>query len=109
MPSVAASWRFIVLTAAIRAGRSATAYFFTKFGGKFGDLCVTAELQRPDVSDDGPAVTRGYLRRVAIHLAKTIGDDVVEVAGWRPAQAVLMIGRRALHTAHGDHAVAVAL
>ena len=39
-----------------------------------------AELQRPDVSNDGPAVRRRNLRRIAEHGAESVRDYVVQVA-----------------------------
>src|ERR1041385_6314162 len=41
--------------------------------------------------------------------AKTVADDVIKISVWRLTQSVNVIAGRMLHTAHGDHAVTVAL
>src|SRR5439155_7574444 len=115
-PSVAASGRVFGaarfrLRFATRfcAGRVALVQFFAKLGWQIGSFRIAAELQRAEIRDDGPAVTWRNLRRVAQHLAETIGRDVVNIAIGRLAKTVLMIARRRLHAAHDHEAIAVAL
>src|SRR5690606_12661178 len=67
-----------------------------------------AQLQRPDVGDDGPAIAGRNLCRVARHLSESVGDDVEEVAHALVAQARVVERHRALEAAAHHHAVAVA-
>ena len=59
--------------------------------GEIGGLHVTAELQRANVRDDGPAVAERNLRRVTQHLAETIGYNVVDITVGHLAEAFLVI------------------
>src|ERR1700736_6540776 len=52
------------------------------------DRYLPAQLQRPDISNDGPAVARHDPVAVRIHHAKPIRDDVEKMSGGRRAQMV---------------------
>ena len=58
------------------------------------DRRVLAELQRPDVGGDRPAIAHGHLCAVVLHRAEAVGDHVEEVAVLLLAQAILVIRRR---------------
>src|SRR5256886_15127817 len=61
-------------------GRSCTLVeLLAKLRGQIGSLGVAAELQRANVGNDGPAVAWGNLGGIAQHLAKPVGDVVVEI------------------------------
>ena len=69
---------------------------------------MLGSLERPDIGDDGPTVSRFNARGVRIHYAKPVCHDVEEMLGRRAAQACTMIRRRRWKSALHDHAVAVA-
>src|SRR5882762_7047371 len=73
------------------------------------NLGVAAQLQRAQICNDGPAVARGYLGRIAEHGTEAVGDDVIDIAVGHLAQAIQVIGGRMLHAAHRYHPVAITL
>src|SRR5271166_6868109 len=90
--------RFRAPCSSARSFRGASSrQFRPDIGRKFGNWRVAAELERPDVSDDGPAVRWRNLRGIAEHSAKTVGNHVVEVAVGNLPQARIMITRRMFH------------
>src|SRR5690242_6434638 len=90
-------------------GASRLIQFFTKLRGQVRHFGIAAQLQCPNVGNDGPAIARRNLCRVAVHRAKAVRDVVEEIAVRRLAETILMKTGRMLHPAHGDHAIAVTL
>src|SRR5947209_5612414 len=67
-----------------------------------------AQLKRPDVGDDGPAVWHRYLSGVRRHGAEAVCDHVEEVAHWRLAEAVGMVAGRCCEAALHHHPITIA-
>src|SRR6185437_15750512 len=72
------------------------------------DRGMAAQLQRPDIGDDCPAVVRRHAGGVGIHYAITVGDDVEEMLVVGSSQPVVVIAGRTRHAALDHNAVAVA-
>ena len=70
---------------------------------------VLAQLQRPDVGGNAPAITRRNLGGIILHDAVSVGHHVEEIADRSFPQPLDVIGRRlAREAARWDEAVAVA-
>ena len=70
---------------------------------------VLAQLQRPDVGHDAPAVARRNLRSVVGHDAEAVGHDVEEISQRRLAQPLDVVRRRLARKAARRHrAIAIA-
>src|SRR5688500_9013770 len=72
-----------------------------------GHFRVLAQLQRPDVRRDGPAIDRRHLDGVVSHGAVTVSDHVEEVPNWSRTQALDMERRGRAQAALHDHALTV--
>ena len=72
--------------------------------GNIGELGVLTALQDADVSDNSPAILRLNLRGVIGHGAEPIGDHIEEVADWRGAKPVDVIGGWPSQTSPDYHA-----
>ena len=68
---------------------------------------LLTQLQRADVSDDGPTILHGNLRGVRRHCAPAVSDSVEEVAHRRLAEAIFVERSGFAEPATHDHAVAV--
>src|SRR5450432_2498362 len=75
-------------------------------GRHVGERGVLTALQYANVGDNGPAVTRLDLRRVILHGAETVRNDIVEITYRHGAQAIDVVRRRPAHAALDDHAQA---
>jgi len=69
--------------------------------------CILAQLQRPDVGRDAPAIARRNLRTVFRHDAEAVGHDVEEISDWRLAQTLDVIRRRTAESARGDKSITI--
>ena len=74
-----------------------------------GGSCSLAQLQRADIGNDRPAVSRRNLRRVVGHGSEAVGDYIEKVSERRFAQTLNVIRRRlAREATRRNHAVAIA-
>jgi hypothetical protein len=67
-----------------------------------------AQLQRPNVGGNGPAVRDRQLRRVVLHRPEPVRHHIEEIADRCVAQAIVVIRGRLAESALHDHAVALA-
>jgi len=68
---------------------------------------LLAELQRTNVSDDGPTILNRNLRCVSGHRAPAVRDRVEEMTYGRLAQAIVIERCGSAETAAHDHAIAI--
>src|SRR5205085_9549968 len=77
-------------------------------GRHVGGGALLAQLQGANVGDDLPAIINRNLRRVIGHCAEAVADNVENITDRRLPQTILVIRRRLLVAAFGDHALTVA-
>src|SRR5437867_1923915 len=64
---------------------------------------VPAQFESSYISDDGPPVSGGNLRRIGRHNAKTVRDDIEQVARWSGSKPIDVerLRRQAEASTHG--------